>query len=240
MKYCKIGKCKVYNGDCFDLFKKMIIAGTKIDLIITDPPYLLDRINTGGSVNNKKGLNKSLKQLEADGLIHGVDVKKFAKYVSEVQDDINLFVWCSIKQVFEYLKVFVEDYGCKYTILNWHKPNALPTYSNKFLSDTEYCLYLHNGHGKCRPPNYESAKTYWIAPINQKDKKLYGHPTIKPLYMIEQLVKCCSKEGDLVFDPFLGSGTTGVACRKLKRRFIGSEINVDYYKLCKKRIKNKE
>lgn len=240
MKHKKIGKCILYNADCFKLFKKWIVYGKKFDLIVTDPPYQLDRINTGGSINNKKGLNKSLQQLNTDNLIHGFDIEVFADCVNNLQDSINLFVWCSIKQVYPLLKTFVGKYKCKYTILCWHKSNALPTYANKYLSDTEYCLYLHKGKGMCKPQCYEDAKTWWLNPINHKDKKLYGHPTIKPLYMIEQIVKNCSREGDLVLDCFMGSGTTGVACRKLGRRFVGIEILEEYYKLSKKRIRNKE
>lgn len=240
MKHKKIGKCLLYNADCFKLFKKWFVEGRKFDLIVTDPPYQLDRINTGGSINNKKGLNKSLQQLSKDNLINGFDIEVFADYVDKLQDNINLFVWCSIKQVYPLLKVFVEQYKCKYTLLCWHKPNALPTYSNKYLSDTEYCLYFHNGKGMCKPSCYEDAKTHWIHPINHKDKKLYGHPTIKPLQMIEQCIKNCSRKGDIVLDPFMGSGTTGVACTKLGRKFVGSEIKEEYYQLSKRRIKAKE
>ena len=117
-----------------------------------------------------------------------------------------------------------------------HNCNALPTYSNKYLSDTEYCLYFHKGKGKTSPQSYDDAKTYWFEPINHKDKKLYGHPTIKPLHMIERLIRNSSKEDDTVLDPFMGSGTTGVACYNLNRKFIGVEIDDNYYNIAKSRL----
>ena len=89
-------------------------------------------------------------------------------------------------------------------------------------------MYFRKGKGKCFPQNYEDAKTFYIAPINHKDKKLYEHPTIKPLDVTEKIIRNSSKEGDIIFDPFLGSGTTAVACINTNRHYIGFEINEKY------------
>lgn len=118
-----------------------------------------------------------------------------------------------------------------------HNCNPIPTYSNKYLSDTEYCLYFRNG-GYCCPANWEDGKTYWYEPINQADKKVWEHPTIKPQHMIEKLIRNSSKQGQLVMDLYLGSGTTAAACKKLNRNFIGSEINEKYYKIALDRVEN--
>ena len=119
-----------------------------------------------------------------------------------------------------------------------HNSNALPTYSNKYLSDTEYLLYFRKGKGKCFPKSYEDAKTYYIAPINHKDKKMYGHPTIKPLDITEKVIRNSSQVGWTVLDPFMGSGTTGVACINTGRNFIGIEINKNYFETAESRIKS--
>ena len=84
--------------------------------------------------------------------------------------------------------------------------------------------------------SYDAAKTVYYQPINIKDKRSYGHPTIKPLNIIENLVLNSSKEGDVILDPFMGSGTTGVACKELGRNFIGCEIDKNYFEIAKKRI----
>ncbi len=65
---------------------------------------------------------------------------------------------------------------------------------------------------------------------------MYHHPTIKPLNIISALVKNSSREGDVVLDPFMGSGTTGVACVGLKRKFIGMELKEDYFEIARQRI----
>ena len=117
-----------------------------------------------------------------------------------------------------------------------HNSNALPTYSNKYLSDTEYCLYFRKGKGKCYPQSYEDAKTFFVAPLNQKDKKLYGQPTPKPVDMLEKLVRNSTREGQVVFDPFSGSGCTGEACLKNNRNFIGTELNPTFYATALERL----
>ena len=72
----------------------------------------------------------------------------------------------------------------------------------------------------------------------EKDKNLYNHPTIKPIEIIDRLIRNSSKEGDLIFDPFMGSGTTGVSALKHNRRFIGCEIDKDYFNGSLQRIRN--
>lgn len=79
-----------------------------------------------------------------------------------------------------------------------------------------------------------------IQDVKKPNKKEFGddnrHPTIKPVKLMEWLVRLLSKEGDFVLDPFMGSGTTGVACKNLNRKFIGIEMNADYCEFAKKRI----
>ncbi|MGN1211364.1 MAG: DNA methyltransferase [Candidatus Cryptobacteroides sp.] len=95
-----------------------------------------------------------------------------------------------------------------------------------------------SGGGYCQPQRYEEARTAWFQPINAKDKKEWGHPTIKPLNIIQTLVANSSKIGDTILDCFMGSGTTGVACARMQRNFIGMELNADYYSIAEKRIKD--
>lgn len=227
-------KIDLYNGDCLKVLKD--IPDNSIDLIVTDPPYLISATNGGGTINNVKKLNKSLKDLTDSNITKGYDIELYGEEFIRVMKEINIYFWCNKVQIPDYIKFYVEKHKCKFDILCWHKTNALPTYSNKYLSDTEYLLYFRKGKGKCFPKSYEDAKTFYIAPINHKDKKLYGHPTIKPLDITEKIIRNSSNEGQLILDPFMGSGTTGVACKELNRNFIGIEIDEDYYEIAKNRI----
>jgi len=225
---------KLLQGDCLELMKK--IPNESIDLIVTDPPYNISATNGGGTINNVKKLNKSLQDLVRANITKGYDIKAFGEEFIRVMKEINIYLWCNKMQIYDYFAFYVGKHKCKFDIICWHKTNALPTYSNKYLSDTEYLLYFRNGKGKCFPNSYNDAKTYYIAPINHKDKKLYGHPTIKPLDITEKIIRNSSKENQLILDPFMGSGTTGVACVNTNRNFIGMELDKNYFNIAKDRI----
>ena len=224
----------LYNGDCFELIKK--IQAHSIDLIIPDPPYEVSATNGGGTINRVKKLNQSLQDLVTANIKDGYDIEKFGEEALRVMKEPNIYFWCNKVQIPAYIDFWVNKHKCKFDIICWHKNNALPTYSNKYLSDTEYCLYFRKGKGKCFPQSYEDAKTFYIAPINQKDKKLYGHPTPKPVDIIEHLVRNSSREGDFVLDTFMGSGCTGVACIKNNREFIGMEVNQTFFETSYNRL----
>ena len=221
-------------GDCLEIMKD--IPDKSIDLIVTDPPYDVSVTGGGGTINKVKKLNKSLEDLVEANITNGYDIEILGEEFMRVMKEPNIYLWCNKIQIPEYFKFYVDKHKCKFDIICWHKTNALPTYSNKYLSDTEYLLYFRKGKGKCFPKSYEDAKTYYIAPINHKDKEKYKHPTIKPLDITRKLIKNSSNENDVVLDPFMGSGTTGVSCKELHRNFIGIELDQKYFEIAKKRI----
>lgn len=224
----------LYNDDCLNILKQL--KDKSVDLIVTDPPYEMNVDHDGGKLFASKNLmlNKELPNLNLD---KGYDLKIIGKELIRVLKYINIYVWCNKLQLWKYFEYYVGELKCGYEIICWHKSNALPTYGGKYLTDTEYCLYFfEKGHKLCHHNKYEDAKTFFVEPINIKDKKLYKHPTIKPLNMMERFIMNSSNEKDVVLDPFMGSGTTGVACKKLNRDFIGIEINNEYFKIAEKRI----
>ena len=113
----------------------------------------------------------------------------------------------------------------------------MPTCSNKYLSDTEYLLYFRE-HGVPIFGSYDTKRKWYVTPTNTADKKLYHHPTIKPLNIIKNLITNSSLRGGVILDCFMGSGTTGVAAKELGRSFIGIEIDKEYYEIAKKRIED--
>lgn len=228
----KDSKGMLFNDDCLNVLSKM--DNNSVDLIVTDPPYLISATNGGGTINNVKKLNKSLEDLVDSNITNGYDIELFGKEFVRVLKDINIYLWCNKAQIPDYFNFYVNKLKCKFDILCWHKTNALPTYSNKYLSDTEYLLYFRRG-GICNPETYEDAKTFYIAPINHKDKKEFGHPTIKPLDITEKIIRNSSKEGDIILDPFAGSGTTCVAAKNLNRKYIGIELDKNYFNIAKER-----
>lgn len=228
-----MNQIQLLNKDCIEGMKTL--ADNSIDCIIADPPYDI-KTKGGGSINKVKKLSKSLQDLEDANITKGYDIVAFGKEALRVMNEINIYFWCNKKQIPDYLDFYVNKHKCTFDILTWHKTNALPTYSNKYLSDTEYLLYFRKGKGKCFPESYEDAKTYYVAPINHKDKKLWGHPTIKPLDITEKIIRNSTREGQTVLDPFSGSGTTAIACMNNNRNFIGFELDKDYYDISLDRI----
>lgn len=146
----------------------------------------------------------------------------------------NIYIWCSKAQVNKLL-TYYTDKGCSTDIITWHKTNPIPTCNNTYLNDTEYCIFAREKGVKLFG-SYETKRKYYVSQTNVQDKKLYNHPTIKPLNIIQNLIINSSVEGQKILDPFMGSGTTGVACRLLNRKFIGIEIDSNYYKTAVERI----
>lgn len=225
---------KLIKGNCYDKIKE--VETNSIDLVVIDPPYLIENTNAGGKSKLSRSIQNMNNEIKDANIVDGFDLKILDDLV-RVMKKINIYIWCNHKQILDYLKFFVDGHKCSFDILIWNKTNAMPLYNNKYLTDKEYCLYFRKG-GRCNPANYTDAKTVFNLPINIKDKKKYGHPTIKPLNIIKTLIKNSSKENDIVLDCFMGSGTTGVACKELNRDFIGIELDENYFNIAEKRINN--
>lgn len=98
------------------------------------------------------------------------------------------------------------------------------------MSDTEYCIFARE-RGVPLFGEYETKHKYYVSKINQGDKYLFDHPTIKPLNIIKNFLINSSRENELVLDPFMGSGTTAVACKELGRNYIGFELNPKFHQI---------
>lgn len=107
--------------------------------------------------------------------------------------------------------------------------------NNTYANDTEYCIMAREKGCKLYG-DYNSKKKYWITTTNKDDKDLYKHPTIKPLDIIRTLITNSTQPNDIVLDCFCGSGTTCVAAKELGRRYIGMEIDKEYWKIANDRL----
>lgn len=222
--------------DCLDGLKQL--PDSCIDLIMTDPPYVLKCTRADGHSQIAKNIQPVNDLLEKNNLTSGMNPLVLPEMV-RVMKRINCYIWCNKAQIPGYLDFFVKEMGCSFDIIIWWKTNSPPVFHNKYLSDKEYCLYFRKG-GYCQPVLYENAKTVYHQPTNVRDKKDYPHPTIKPLNIVKNLIENSSRPDDIVLDPFLGSGTTAVACMELGRKYLGYEINQKYFEIAEKRIHDAE
>ena len=218
---------QLFNDDCMNVLSRL--EDKSIDLVIIDPPYSIATGGSGGSFGTgKRSYHKSIQEL-------GYGIKNCAlEELCRVMKKINIYIWCNKEQLKQYMDFFIEK-GCKPELLTWHKTNPVPTCNNKYLSDTEYLLFFREKGVKLFG-SYATKKKYYISPTNKKDKDRYGHPTIKPVSILKNLVLNSSNEGDIVLDCFMGSGSTGVACLETNRRFIGVEIEKEYFSIANERI----
>lgn len=221
---------KLICGNCYDELKN--IPDNSVDLVVTDPPYEIIGLHGAGIIKNRPYLRQMMKS----DLGSGINIDLLDE-LSRIMKHIYIYIWCNKEQIYDYLTYFVKEKGCNFEMFIWNKTNVPPFTNGHYLKDKEYCLLFWEQGCKIQG-TYETMATVYRTTINSKDKMYYKHPTIKPLNIIENFVKNSSREGDTVLDCFMGSGTTGVACRNLNRDFIGIEINPEYYEIRKNRIEN--
>lgn len=206
----------LYNDDFRNIIKN--IQSKTIDLILTDIPY--------GEVNRKSAGLRNLNKGAAD--IVDFDINEMMSEFCRVCRG-SMYIFCGTMQVSEITK-FLRQQGYSTRLGGIEKTNPSPMNGDKiWLSGFECCVY-----GKLPKATFNEhcRNTIWRAPCERG--KI--HPTQKPLSVFEYLVKTSSNPQDMVLDPFMGSGTTGVACKNLNRQFIGIERDKDFFEAAKNRI----
>lgn len=226
---------KIINADCMDILKQL--PDKCIDLVITDPPYLISPHGGG-----RKGLADRASKIrdEIDFMASDFDFEPIAEELLRVCKVPNIVMFCSGMQLGRTI-VYFENKGLRVDTLVWTKPNPAPLGNNNYISDIEYIVYVH-AKGSCFnndvPLDFKKkTKTYPII-TNQMDIK--QHPAQKPLDLIMELMSVHSLKDDIVLDCFSGSGTTAIACHRLKRRFICIEKDKDYWEASVKRLEDEQ
>jgi len=133
----------IYNENCLAGMK--LLPDKSIDLIVTDPPYEMKTEGGNTKIGQQlKSVMADMKSGEVD-FTCGYDIASFASEVERIMKNINIYFWCNKLQIPEYIDTYVQKLKCKFDIITWHKQNAIPMFSNKYLTDTEYCLYFRRG-----------------------------------------------------------------------------------------------
>lgn len=231
---------KVFKGDALKLLKN--IEEKSIDLIFADPPYNLSGNNY---LTCKNGKMAACNKGEWDQIedIHEFNFKWIEECVRVLKDEGTIWISGTLHN---HPSVGVTLKKLNLWIINdiiWFKPNAAPLlHTNRFAPSTE--LIWLASKSKKYYFNYELAKKLGngkqmrnLWEITAERHKTI-HPTEKPEKLLERIILIGSKEGDIVLDPFMGSGTTGVVAKRLKRNFTGIEIDESFFEIAKKRIKN--
>jgi site-specific DNA-methyltransferase (adenine-specific) len=248
----------LYHGNALDILNQL--ESNRFDLIYADPPYFLS--NNG--VTCKSGKMVSVNKGEWDkskGFNEDIDfTDSWLKACKRVLNT-NGSIWVSgtLHNIYK-VGYLLEKNG--YDIINdiiMFKPNAPPNLSCKYFTHShEIVLWARKSKGSQHIFNYEKMKIWndpkdklknkdkqmrsvWSIPLLSKAEKKYGkHPTQKPIELLNRIISSSSKEGDIILDPFMGSGTTGIVCSILNREFIGIDSKKDYLDLAIKRFKDEK
>ena len=202
------------------------MQNSSVDLIIADPPYEIS-ISGGGLGRKPIYKNKELKKIT-----EGFNAEAVFEEFERICRPLNVFCFCSNRQISRIMG-WAEGRGYGATLLVLYKPNAIPFCNNTWKSDAEFCVHIRGKKSLCKGDYRIKSKVFTHIVV-----KNAAHPTVKPLELIKKYILVGSQEGALVFDPFMGSGTTAVACKELGRNFIGCEIEQKYIDVANQRIKN--
>lgn len=218
---------KLLNGNCIDLMKQL--ADESIDLIVTDPPYTMTKRGKSCRpmyMHNNMGESMFRSEIPYPKLW-------FSECFRVLKQDTHFYTFCNTKDLKDYL-IAADQVGFKlHNLIVMIKDTKMP--NRWYLKYSEIVLFFRKG--KAKPINDMTSRDYYCV-VMPKKKDGKRHITQKPLEFIEKLITNSSEKGDVVLDPFMGSGTTGIASIKSNRDFVGIEIDKDYYDLAADRINN--
>ena len=224
-----IGDATLYLGDCLDILPTL----DPVDAVVTDPPYMVTPTSITHYTNPGmiKGGWMSKEYPVGNGEMFGVE--DFDNWMSVVlaacATDADAYFMTNDKQMMK-MRASAEKAGWKFhNLLVWQKPHGIP--NRWYFKDCEFTLYMWKGKAKTiRPP---ASTQVFRAPSTHPDRR---HVSQKPVSLMQHYAGNSTDDGDAVLDPFMGSGTTGIACAKLGRKFIGIEIEPKYFDIACERI----
>ncbi len=219
---------QLMQGDCLELMKN--IPDGSVDLILTDPPYNIAR-------------NNNFKTMGRAGIDFGEWDKGFNQFawLSEIprilKPNGSVVIFNDWKNIGEIAK-HCESLGLTIKdMLRWEKTNPMPrNRDRRYITDFECAIWLTN---KCAKWEFHRLSEAYQRPVFRYPVVMGAnkfHPTQKPVKLLEDIILIHSSIGEVVFDPFMGSGSTGVACVNTNRNFIGIELDDTYFEIAKQRI----
>ena len=209
------------------------IDENSVDLILTDPPYNISKKNNFKSMN-RSGIDFGDWDKNGDLLTWIDEIPRVMKKGSSI---VIFNSWRNLNDIAERLEqngFIVKD------IIRWEKTNPMPrNRDRRYVVDYEFAIWAVEKHNKWifnrQSSTYDRAEIKM--PIASRLEKKFGtHPTQKPVKLMEDLILRHTNERSVVLDPFMGSGSTGVACVNTNRDFIGIELDETYFKIAESRI----
>ena len=221
-----MNEIKLLHGDCLELMKDM--PDGSVDLVVTDPPYLCDYARH----DSRSRFSKKI----ANDENNATNERMIADYLQEcyriMRDNTAIYCFCNYKKI-DFFKLAIEKAGFNLkNIIIWDKQrNGMGDLSTTFGYSHEFILFSSKGQPKIRGKRISDV--WQFKRVTPKDQV---HQNQKPVDLLIQAIEKSSDEGAIVFDGFMGSGSTGVACVNTGRRFIGIELDPGCFEIAEKRI----
>jgi DNA modification methylase len=230
----------IYNQDCLSGLNKLPDAC--VDLLFTDPPYYQYRAQNVTALKNHKDV---VTEFDFDGFNSEEEYLQFLENVLTAcyrvcKDGASGYLWCGDDFV-SYINRIVERVGFKFRkVIHWHKTNPFPAISTRKMYANSMEMMVHFSKGSPKTWNFKHVNemhNFIESPICM-GKERTPHKTQKPLRVCVPYIEISSNVGDVVLDPFMGSGTTAVACAMLNRKYIGYELSEQYIQFTQERLNN--
>ena len=216
---------KLYQGDCLEIMGG--IKDKSVDLIVTDPPYLMDYQS-----NRRKKEDRFDKIKNDKG-----NYMLIQDYLEEchriMKDNTAIYCFCSWHNIDFFKNEFEKRFKLK-NILVWNKNNhGTGDLKGSYAPKHEFILFGHKGRTLLREKRIAD-----VIDCPKISSNKLTHPTEKPQDLLEIFIKQSSDVGSIIFDGFMGTGSCGIAAKKLNRNFIGIELDEKYFNIAKNRLEN--
>ncbi len=226
-----------YKVACADSAKHIkTIPDHTVDLILTDPPYNLSPYSTGNmKFSWRSDLNNDLAEWDREEFIPAKWLHDFSRVLKPTG---NIFAFTSYNLLGQWHDAFDPEFDT-FQFMVWHKTNPAPKIRRAgFLNSCELIVCVWNKGHTWNFGKQSDMHNFIETPIcmGKERLKVPKHPTQKPIRVLEHIINLATLEGDLVYDPFMGVGSTGVAALNLRRRFLGVELDEAYFAAADKRL----
>ncbi len=247
VKTNKIEVNKIYNESCIDTLKK--IPDNFVEAVITSPPYNMNLRIRNGEYTSRQIVKEISTKYE--GFPDNLPIDDYYNFHREVISELlrvsnRIFyvvqiVTGSKRAIFKIIGEFSEKLK---DIIIWDKKVAQPSIGAQILNRrSELILVFENDYPisrQYRNASFKRGTLNDIWSIGRQNSKSSKHGAVFPEELVQTIIKNFTAEGDIVYDPFLGTGTTAIVAKKMNRKFIGSELLTDYFEISKQRIAEAE
>ena len=212
------------------------ITDQSVDLILTDPPYNLSPYSTGNmKFDWRSDLNNDLAEWDHEEFLPAKWLHEFKRVLKPTG---NIFAFTSYNLLGQWHEAFDPEFDT-FQLMVWHKTNPAPKIRKAgFLNSCELIVCVWNKGHTWNFGKQSEMHNFIETPICMGKERLKDpkHPTQKPVRVLEHMIQLASAEGDLVYDPFMGVGSTGVAAIRHNRRFLGAELDESYFNAAESRL----